>query len=991
MSRTILFPPQQAQATGWRSAIARWITRSRWEGPLTASSPEIARLFDDGAKNTSGVPVNESNALTYSAIWAAVTLISSQIASLPLILYKRLPNGGKERYTGHQVYRLLHDEPNPEMTSMVFRETLMAHVLTWGNAYAEIERDQLGRPIALWPLLPYQVYPYRDEVQRLRYRVSTPNQPDVVLLPHEILHVPGLGFDGIVGYSVIRMAAESIGLGLATRRFGASFFGQGSTFGGILSHPNKLSTDAKDNLRASVESLHRGPERAHRFLILQEGMNYHKLGVDPDSAQFLETRQFEIAEIARWFNIPPHKLRDLLRATFSNIEQQSIEFVTDTLRPWMVRWEQEINRKLISRPERNLQFVEHLVEGLLRGDIASRYAAYAVGRQWGWLSANDVRERENLNPLPGDEGNIYMVPMNMTTPAKMLAEPVPPGPQPPEPTPGGDAADDGDDARHQALVDEIRAMQRQWERLSEAIAAQEAHLHTISAMREDREALERNLAAEIDKSTGPFQEWLREEMKVRAHEVRSLAEAISTAQAAAERWAAERSTLERSIAEKQAELEAAEAQRIAGAAAAEAEQQRVAAEHAERVSRIQADADEARSALEVVRVSEGAAQAALDEATSAHAQEIEARTAEVSRLRSEFDEAIRQREAQANADRQAWEDARSTLLSDQETEASALSTQLEDAQRALDVTRQERDALTVAIEEWRAQAGASAEDASQRLAALTADVQSREAVVSELREAHARLVDEHAEAVSKRDAEHESELAEIRREREAREAEIAERIALAEQHIEEARQSHVAQREAAEASIRELQDALAAATARADQHAEEAARLKADIAQETDARTAAEARAVSVATARQDQDAAVLAAHRALVVETMRRMIEREADRARRAQATPQKLRAWIETFYPAHEDLCRTALLPVVRIHLAWIGSDEDPASVAEALSHEHVGRSIADLRGVLDEDPEDFGVTLHGVLHRWETERSQVIADSLFQKELAYARRRS
>jgi HK97 family phage portal protein len=402
------------------------------------------------------VIVNEHTALNLSAVWAAVTVISGTVASLPLLLYKRLPNGGKERFVDHPVYRMLHDEPNPEMTSMVFRETLQAHVLLWGNAYAEIQRDQAGRPVALWPLSPQQVEPFRDKETRvLRYRVTNETGRQVIVDAERILHVPGLGFDGIVGYSVVRKARESLGLALATETFGATFFGNGAWPGLVAQHPGKLSDPAAKRLKDSLNEALQGPTRAHNLIVTEEGIKVEKMGIPPDDAQFLETRKFQIVEIARWFNLPPHKLRDLERATFSNIEHQGIDFVVD-LRLWFVRWEQELNRKLIRPLERKIQFVEHLVDGLLRGDSASRVAIYASGRQWGWLSADDIRERENLNPLPDGQGQIYLIPQNMipADQADALIDADPPPPPALEPAPVDD--DDDDDDRTLAALGELR-------------------------------------------------------------------------------------------------------------------------------------------------------------------------------------------------------------------------------------------------------------------------------------------------------------------------------------------------------------------------------------------------------------------------------------------------------------------------------------------------------------------------------------------------------
>lgn len=407
--------------------------RSYWQGPYLSGDKALAALFG-GGPTRAGVTVNEHTALNLSAVWAAVTVIAGTVASLPLILYKRLPNGGKERFVDHPVYRMLHDEPNPEMSSMVFRETLQSHVLLWGNAYAEIQRDQAGRPLALWPLSPQQVDPFRDRTTRqLHYRVTNESGRQTLVEPDQILHVPGLGFDGILGYSVVRKARESLGLALATETFGSTFFGNGAWPGLVAQHPGKLTPTASKNLKDSLNEALQGPKRAHNLIVTEEGIEVKKVGIPPDDAQFLETRRFQVIEIARWFNLPPHKLRDLERATFSNIEAQSIDFVVD-LRLWLVRWEQELNRKLIRPLERRIQFVEHLVDGLLRGDSASRTAVYASGRQWGWLSADDIRERENLNPLPDGQGQIYLIPQNMI-PAdqadQLGAPPMPPQPSPP--------------------------------------------------------------------------------------------------------------------------------------------------------------------------------------------------------------------------------------------------------------------------------------------------------------------------------------------------------------------------------------------------------------------------------------------------------------------------------------------------------------------------------------------------------------------------------
>jgi len=373
-----------------------------------------------GRSSATGVKVNESTALQCSAVFACVQLLAETVASLPLPVYRGLPPREKERAYNHHLYPLLHDAPNPEMTSFNFREAMQGHLVLWGNCYAEIDWDMSsGRIRGLWPLRPDRMRVARRE-GKLWYHYRLPNGTEVVLPSYRVWHIPGLGFDGIMGYSPIHMAREAIGLALATEEYGARFFGNGAKPGGVLQHPGKLGEPAQENLQKSWNEMHQGLVNQHRIAILEEGMKYQQVGIPPEDAQFLETRKFQRNEIASFFHIPPHMIGDLERATFSNIEQQSIEFVVYTMRPWFVRWEQSIRKNLMGPAERRQYFAEFLVQGLLRGDITSRYQAYATARQWGWMSADDIRELENQNPLPDGQGQIYYMPMNML-PASMAA------------------------------------------------------------------------------------------------------------------------------------------------------------------------------------------------------------------------------------------------------------------------------------------------------------------------------------------------------------------------------------------------------------------------------------------------------------------------------------------------------------------------------------------------------------------------------------------
>jgi HK97 family phage portal protein len=363
-----------------------------------------------GIETASGVAVDENTALNSTAVWACVNILAQDVASLPLILYRRVGTN-KVRAVDHPLYRVMHDQPNEEMTSVEWRETLQGHLATWGNAFAEIEYDGAGRVVALWPWRPDRARMERVNGQ-LFYGFRERATAEEKFYPGwKILHVRGLGSNGLWGYSPIAMERQAIGLAMATEEYGARFFGNGAAPGGVLEHPGHLGPEAFENLKTSWAETHQGLENSHRIAILEEGLKYQQVGIPPEDAQFLETRKFQLAEIARIFRIPPHMIADLEKATFSNIEHQSIEYVTHSLRPWLVRWEQRLNQRLLTEAEQKEYYFEFLVDGLLRGDIQSRYQAYAIGKQWGWLSTNDVREIENMNDVDG--GDDYWVPMNM--------------------------------------------------------------------------------------------------------------------------------------------------------------------------------------------------------------------------------------------------------------------------------------------------------------------------------------------------------------------------------------------------------------------------------------------------------------------------------------------------------------------------------------------------------------------------------------------------
>ena len=367
--------------------------------------------------SASGKAVNERSAMQITAVYSCVRILSEAIASLPLHLYK-YTDTGTAKATDHLLYFLLHDEPNPEMTSFVFRETLMTHLLLWGNAYAQIIRNGKGEVLALYPLMPDRMNVDRDESGNIvyEYMVSQEDAPinsgsTVKLSPSEVLHIPGLGFDGTIGYSPIAMAKNAIGLAIATEEYGSKFFANGATPSGILEFPGTVKEP--ERVRESWNKGF-GGENKHKVAILEQGMKYTPISISPNEAQFLETRKFQIDEIARIFRVPPHMIGDLEKSSFSNIEQQSLEFVKYTLDPWVVRWEQSIKRTLLLPDEKGSYFAKFNVDGLLRGDYQSRMNGYATARQNGWMSANDIRSLEQQDLIPDEEGgNLYLINGNM--------------------------------------------------------------------------------------------------------------------------------------------------------------------------------------------------------------------------------------------------------------------------------------------------------------------------------------------------------------------------------------------------------------------------------------------------------------------------------------------------------------------------------------------------------------------------------------------------
>lgn len=397
-----------------RNAMSARVKRER-----ALTKQIIETMIGESMSSAAGEKVGPRESLHLSVYYACMRNIAEDAAKLPLILYEQMDRG-KKRRPDLPLYHVLHDSPNAEMTSFTFRSVLTAHAIGWGNGYAEIERNGNGEALALWPLVPEHV-----NVKRLGgeiiYEKQQPGQSPVLLTSDQVFHIPGLGYDGLIGHSPAALARESVGMALATQKFNGAFFSNGTWLSGVVKHPSRLKPAAMENLRTSLKSKHAGADNAFSLMILEEGMDYAQTGIPPRDAQLIELCQFQVEDICRWFRMPPHKVGHLLRAAgWSTLEATNADYLTDTLMPWLARWEQEIRRKLIRTPN---VFAEHLVEGLLRADTLTRYQAYKTALDGQFMTPNEVRERENMNPVPwGDEP---VIPQGAATKDEAEPEPKP--------------------------------------------------------------------------------------------------------------------------------------------------------------------------------------------------------------------------------------------------------------------------------------------------------------------------------------------------------------------------------------------------------------------------------------------------------------------------------------------------------------------------------------------------------------------------------------
>lgn len=1010
MQRTITI---REHGSGGGLAITRRVldaVRSYTIGRISLKDPALAKFFGAGYETAAGVPVTENNIWTFSAVYDAVNQSSSDIAKLPLNLRKRRKDGGSDAFEASKTHWLLKHEANRDMSAFEFRRTLQAHALTCKGAFAEIERNGVGQPIALWPLTPDRVEPFLESTKlpngrfksRLRYRIDGNAQH--IIESENMLHVRGLGYDGYCAYPVIDKARQAIGLALAAERYAGAFFGNNSNLGGVLASDQDLDADQAKELQARIETIHKGPDRAWKMLVLGAGFKYFRTGVTPSESQMNDIRTKQVEEVARFFNFPVHKLKSLDRATNNNIEQQDLEYYKGHQQNWITNWEAEYDRKLVPSLEVGNQFFKHNVNAALRADTAARTAFYNAMLDRGVLCADDVLELEDLNPQPDGQGKMYLVQGAMVPKDTLVAmskarvdlvsaqvektkQPPPPPPAPAAAPPAADQQVEEANARAdraEQAAEELRAAAAQ-ER-DARIAAEAAGTATVAELAALRDVEQRSSLLATQATA------LSVEMRAEAEAERRRA---TEAEEAREAMALTAADTEAQRAAAEARAITAEADQARSAAAALAAEERLTVANAETAAAAQRAAD-----AEVAARATTDDRAGVDAARVAALADLEASRASGVVLAEERDQAIAAAalaaqgaaEARAESDRLVGESRTRATEADQRATAAETARIEAESARALAESRQaelEQQASALTVERDAAAARSAADvaglatattSAADAEAARAAEAEQRGAAEVRRQELEAQL----AAVVAERDAataaaDEQRRLAEetARSVAEAREQLAVITAALAD--VRGATETTVLALQAGVTALERDRDEARALTATHEDAAAASARLV--LEREAELRTVRQADA--------DAMAGLIAAHRGLVVEVMRRAIERETDRARRAQQTPEKLRTWLDTFYDGHGELMRQALLPAMRVHLAFVRSAEDPIEATRRYVATHIADSERQIRTVLDGDADDLAASLPALLHRWDTERPSALADVLMRKELEYARR--
>lgn len=404
---------------GWiRSAgraIVGWARRWSLAG---ITDEQVRQLFGGGRATMSGVSVTDKTALESPEYFASIRNPSEDLATLPLITYRRISEKKRERDPDFWLYPLLHDEPNEEQDPVQFIEMLQAWLMMRRNTYAEIQRNNAGRIVSLWPIPANRVTPQRVDGE-LVFQIRLP-APDprtgrwtVTLDRSRIFHMKAFTLDGVLGEDSVALHKEAIGMSLALERYGAAFFGNDATPGGAYEVPGTLTDEAYKRMKEELEEPHRGLDNKHRITLLEEGTKFNAYTVENDKAQFIASKRFSTEQMARLNRVAPHKIGDLSRSTYSNIEHQGIDYVVSSIRPWAVRWEKAIFKQLLSPADRRTHYAEFLLDALLRGDVKSRADALAIKRQNGIINADEWRALDNENEIEDGSGKVYLVNGNM--------------------------------------------------------------------------------------------------------------------------------------------------------------------------------------------------------------------------------------------------------------------------------------------------------------------------------------------------------------------------------------------------------------------------------------------------------------------------------------------------------------------------------------------------------------------------------------------------
>lgn len=964
--------------------------RSSWTGPFTLNpqsgkykDPVLNRLFGAGSLADSGIVVTPQNAMMFSAVYAAVNMIASDVAKLPLNLLKRRKDGGSDHYVESKLYDLLKTEPNEETGAMVQRRTILAHALTCHGGYAEVQRDQVSRPTGLWLLTPDRV----QQVRRGDELVFRIDGRDDQIIPHkDMIHIHGLGYDDTAGYEVINLARQCIGVALAAERFGGQFFGRGTVIGGVLESQEDLDEDQKKEIRDAINEFRKSQDTAFRILVTGAGQKFTQFQNRPGDSQMNETIVSQVEAVARFFRIPPVKMgvNRPGAVSYASVEAQNTDYYVGALLDWITLVEQEYNRKLIPRSERRIQYIKHNANAFLRADTQSRSKFYEAMLDRGVFNADIVLDLEDMNPQPDGLGQMYLVQgaqvpkhqIEKINEAKIKAAEAKSLPASPEPSTVRIAIPEA--FRSVLIAAPEAGMGYQLADIGFIDGRSLLGVHVFNCEAFDAPA---DYAGAVVASVTPraaddtrarlvaAESALVEARTQLATERTARVAAEATGQATAEELATRRATEAES-----ASIVSRLTMVVEELRADVALRSQEAAERSQEITTLSASLADARVGLEAAQARVSEVQRSLEGAEARSVEVIAARDAAQTRLDA-LEVSARAAEADQQAMTSALEAAREQLA---QAQALAAQSGHEASELSAEVieSRRQRDEARARIDELESRARILEDAQGARVAEL-------ESARGELSETVAR-----ADVATQEVTQLTAAVSAARTAQEAAEASVS-RLAA---QIEEL-QSHLSdlstRADAAEAQHAEATEALALRETALTERQSTVDELQRQLAEAEAARQALESTLAQGREATRARLVATIGAHRGLIVDAMGRMTRREAAQARMKQATPAKLRRWLEDFSSTQIAMCAEALVPAMRVHLAWKGVTDDPIEAARAIASEHVGQFKARLRDVLDGPVEEFHAELEAVLTRWESSRAEIVADAVLAEEIRHAGR--